>query len=140
MQVTRAADYAMRGMVYLARQEPGELSNIRDMANHEKVPEKFMRKLVHILHKSGYIESERGKYGGVRLGKEPAFITILDIYEAIEGPVSFNICLKGPDLCEFQETCSMCDVWGRAQTEFISILKNHTLKDAAENSILANVV
>ncbi len=136
MQVTRAADYAMRGMMYLARKEPGELSNIKDIASHEKVPEKFMRKLVHILHKAGYIESERGKYGGVRLVKNPELISILDIYEAIEGPLAMNICLKGPDFCEFQETCSMCDVWGKAQTEFINILKQQTLKDVADNNIL----
>ena len=58
MQVTRAADYAMRAMIYLARQEESKLSNIKDIAEHEKIPEKFMRKLVHILHKSGYIASE----------------------------------------------------------------------------------
>lgn len=140
MQVTRAADYAMRAMIYLARQEVGKLSNIKDIAEHEKVPEKFMRKLVHILHKSGYIESERGKYGGVRLRKAPEFVTILDIYVAIEGPIAINICLKGPDLCDFQDTCSVCDVWKQAQDTFIKVLKQHTLKEMADNFVLAEAI
>lgn len=133
MQVTRAADYAIRGMIYLAQQEPGALSNIKDIADHEKVPEKFMRKLLHILHKSGFIASERGKYGGVRILKKPEFVTILDIYEAIEGPLAINICLKGPDLCEFQNTCSVCNVWQQAQDKFVEVLKQHTLKEMAGN-------
>lgn len=140
MQVTRAADYAMRAMIYLARQEVGKLSNIKNIAEQEKVPEKFMRKLIHILHKSGYIESERGKYGGVRLLKRPEFITILDVYEAIEGPIAINICLKGPDLCDFQDTCSVCGVWQQAQDAFVKVLKQHTLKEMADNFLLAEAI
>lgn len=137
MQVTRAADYALRGMIYLARQEEGRLSNIKVMAKHENVPEKFMRKLIHILHKSGYIESKRGKYGGVKLGKKPEFITILDIYETIEGPVALNICLKGTDKCELQNSCPMCDVWKQAQDKFIGVLEKYTLKEISENLMFA---
>ena len=140
MQVTRTADYAMRAMNYLARQEVGKLSNIKDIAEHERVPEKFMRKIVHILHKSGYIESARGKYGGVRLLKGPELVTILDIYEGIEGPLAINICLKGPDLCDFQDTCSVCDVWKQAQDTFVKVLKQHTLKEMADNFVLAEAI
>lgn len=140
MQVTRAADYAMRGMIYLAQQESGKLSNIKEMADHENVPEKFMRKLIHILHKSGFIESKRGKYGGVKLLIEPEFITILDIYEAIEGPTAINICLKGPGLCKIQDTCPMCDVWKQAQDNLLRVLKQYTLKEILDKKISAQVI
>ena len=129
MQITRATDYALRGMTYLARQEPGKLSNIKEISNEEGVPEKFMRKLFHLLRKRGFIDSTRGKFGGIRLNIDPEKVTMLDIMEVVEGPLALNLCLEGPDLCDRIDLCTMCDIWFEAQASVNMVLKQHTLKD-----------
>jgi len=48
--------------------------------------------------------------------------------------------MKGPDLCDFQDTCSVCDVWKQAQDTFIKVLKQHTLKEMAENFVFAEAI
>lgn len=129
MQITRAADYALRGMTYLARQEPGKLSMIREISIEEGVPEKFMRKLFHILHTKGFIDSTRGRYGGVRLHADPEKVTMFDIVEAIDGPLTLNLCLEEPNLCDRIDLCPMYDIWSEAQASVDKVLKRHTLKD-----------
>ncbi len=136
MQITRAADYALRGMTFLARQEPGKLSIIKEISNEEGVPERFMRKLFHILHTKGFIGSARGRYGGIRLDIDPEKVTMFDIIEAVDGPLALNLCLEGPDFCDRIDLCPMCDIWSEAQASVNKVLKQYTLKDIVnENRI-----
>ena len=134
MQITRAADYALRGMTYLARQEPGELSTIKEISSEEGVPEKFMRKLFHILHKRGFIDSTRGKLGGIRLDIDSEEVTMLDIIEAVDGPLALNLCLEGPDLCDRIDLCPMYDIWCEAQASVNQVLKQYSLKDIVKKT------
>ena len=133
MQLTRAAEYALRGMSHLARVDNGELCQISDLAKLEDVPETFMRKIVHILSRSGLIRSLRGKNGGITLRDDPKKITVLQVIEAVEGPIALNICMIGPDECDRQDTCAMCNVWAEAQSN----LKN--LKEKRLNTALDKV-
>ncbi len=131
MQLTRAADYALRGMTYLARQDPFKYSRIREISKNENVPEKFMRKLIHMLNQKGYIESVRGKNGGIRLGTAPEDLSMLDIIEAVEGPIALNLCLKEPNECDLKDLCAMCGIWSEAQMELKKVLGKYSLKDIA---------
>ncbi len=134
MQITRAADYALRGMTYLARQEPGEFSTIKEISSEEGVPEKFMRKLFHILHTKGFIGSARGRYGGIRLDIDPEKVTMFDIIEAVDGPLALNLCLEGPDFCDRIDLCPMCDIWWEAQASVNKVLKQYSLKDIVKKT------
>ena len=129
MQITRAADYALRGMTYLARQEPEKLTLIKEISNKEGIPEQFMRKLVHILHKKGFIKSTRGRQGGIRLDIDPEKVTMFDIIEAIDGPLALNLCLEDQDLCDRFDLCQMRDIWSEAQASVNKVLKQYTLND-----------
>ena len=129
MKITKGADYALRGMTYLARQEPGKLSRVKEISNKEGIPEQFMGKLVNILHKRGFIDSTRGRYGGIRLDIDPEKITMFDIIEAVDGPLALNLCLEGPDLCDIIDVCPMYDIWSEAQASVNKVLKQYTLKD-----------
>ena len=134
MQLTRAADYALRGMIFLARQDSLKYTRISEIADNEKVPEKFMRKLIHILNQKGYLESVRGKNGGIRLGRDPDKLSILDIVEAVEGPMALNICLKEPNECDLKDICSMCSVWSEAQIALMAVLRKYSLTDMANDT------
>lgn len=135
MQLTRGADYALRGMTFLAGQDSLRYVRIKEISVEEDIPEKFMRKLVHILNQKGYLESVRGKNGGIRLGLDADKITMLDIIEAVEGPMALNKCLKDPNECDLKDLCLMCSVWSEAQRELKAVLEKYTLKDIANGSL-----
>lgn len=134
MQLTRGAEYALRGMTFLAQQDSLKYITIREISDSADIPEKFMRKLIHFINQKGYLESVRGKNGGIRLGIEADEITMLDIIEAVEGPMALNKCLKDPSECDFMDLCAMCSIWYEAQTELKAVLEKYTLKDIANGS------
>ena len=93
-----------------------------------------MRKLFHILHKRGFIDSTRGKLGGIRLDIDSEEVTMLDIIEAVDGPLALNLCLKGPDLCDRIDLCPMYDIWCEAQASVNQVLKQYSLKDIVKKT------
>jgi len=98
MLSTRASDYALRGMVYLARQPAGKLSMASEIATAEDMPEYFFSKIFQSLAKSGLVNSFRGSNGGFVLARSPEEIRVLDVIEAIDGPISTSKCATSPDV------------------------------------------
>src|SRR5690242_15375904 len=95
MQLTRAADYASRVMVHLATLPAGTRASLPALAEATDVPEQFLSKVLQMLGRGGLIQSQRGATGGFELTADPERVTLLDVIEAIEGPIKLNLCL-GP--------------------------------------------
>ena len=77
MKLTNYSDYALRSLIYLAvTPKDGELANIDDIAQAYDISKSHLTKIIHQLGKLGYIESVRGKGGGIRLAKDPSEINI----------------------------------------------------------------
>ena len=99
MQLTRATDYGLRGLLYLARQPGHRLVMAAEIAAAEEMPEYFFSKIFQNLAKAGLINSFRGSSGGFSLAKPPDEIGVLQVVEAIDGPLSLNKCVSDPDSC-----------------------------------------
>jgi Rrf2 family transcriptional regulator, iron-sulfur cluster assembly transcription factor len=128
MELTRKAEYAIRGMLYLARQQEGNISMLIDIAGAVEAPRTFLAKIFQELAKTGLIKSTRGVKGGFVLARPPERITLREIVEAIEGPIMPNQCLMGEGVCTFQNTCPVHPVWRRLQAVTKGILDEVTLK------------
>jgi Rrf2 family protein len=109
MQVNQATDYAFRAVLHLAQQPPGTVVEGKAIAQNKVIPIRYLLKIMPSLIKAGIIKSVRGSGGGYALVRSPAFITLLDIIEAIEGPIQLNRCLINPDYCS-REAASYCHV------------------------------
>jgi Rrf2 family transcriptional regulator, iron-sulfur cluster assembly transcription factor len=139
MGLTRKAEYAIRGMLYLARQDEGRISMLGAIAAAVDAPRPFLAKILQSLANKGLIKSARGAGGGFALARPAAQISLCDIVEAVEGPVMPNQCLMGPDVCSLQSTCPVHPVWRRIQSVTRGILEEVTLqtlvweKDAGKN-------
>jgi len=131
MGLTRKTEYAIRGMLYLSRQEYGAISMLGDIATAMEVPRTFLAKIFQGLNKMGLIKSEKGTGGGFMLAKRPEQITLREIVEAVEGPIMPNQCLMGEGVCSFQRTCAVHPVWRRLQVVTRGILEEVTLKTLA---------
>lgn len=132
MQITRQADYALRAILYLARHElaknepnwrPATTSKI---AKEKLIPSSFLAKIISQLSISGLINTSRGASGGVSLARKPEEISLLDVVEAIDGPITLNECTKDPSSCLFGDSCPLHEIWCETQAEMVAKLSAAT--------------
>ncbi|AGL02455.1 RrF2 family transcriptional regulator [Desulfoscipio gibsoniae] len=109
MRLNQATDYAFRAVLYLSSLPKGQVIEARVIAENEKIPIRFMLKILRLLTQAGIVESYRGVGGGYALAKVPGEITLKDVVEAVEGPVRINRCLIAPEECNKRNTakCSI---------------------------------
>ncbi|MEJ2200022.1 MAG: Rrf2 family transcriptional regulator [Desulfuromonadaceae bacterium] len=127
MGLTRKGEYAIRGIVYLAQQDPKKLLLIGEIAAAVDVPQSFLAKIFQSFTKVGLIRSSRGAGGGFALAKPATDITLLTIVEAVEGPIVPNICVGDPGVCELSSGCQVHPVWCRVQAQVKQVLSSVTL-------------
>jgi Rrf2 family iron-sulfur cluster assembly transcriptional regulator len=127
MHLTRAGDHAIRALLVLLRQSAnGRLTSYR-LAEETKIPAEFLRKILSALARAKILRSVRGPTGGVRLARKPEDITLLDIVEAVEGPLALNECTRAPSACPRSPHCLVHPVWQQAQERLRETLASATL-------------
>lgn len=131
MQLTRAADYAVRVMVHLANLPPAQRAFLPDLAEATAAPESFLSKVLQALARAGLISSRRGKAGGFSILPRGREATMREVIEAIDGPISLNVCLNGGKDCERKSWCPAHPVWARAQRAMIDVLMSVTVSSMA---------
>jgi Rrf2 family protein len=126
MQITRQADYALRAMYYLARLDSSQRAATSQIAQEQRIPPSFLAKIISQLSIAGLIHTSRGARGGVSLARSPEDISILEVVEAIDGPIMLNECTSSIEACPFGEECPIRPLWCDAQTELVERLKEKT--------------
>jgi Rrf2 family protein len=134
MQITRQADYAVRAMVYLAQLAPEQRASTSQIAQDRQIPPSFLAKIVSQLSVAGLLQTSRGARGGVSLAKEPEKISLLDVVEAIDGPILLNECVGDHSNCSFGSNCPMKPVWCDAQQELVNRLGNTTFANLSNGN------
>lgn len=131
MELTRKGEYAIRGIIYLARQPQGHMALVSEIAEAAEVPQTFLAKIFQNFAKLGLVKSYRGTGGGFTLGRPAAKITLREIVEAVEGPIMPNRCLLEEVGCDRSESCGVHNVWKDVQQQVFSILDSVTIADLA---------
>jgi Rrf2 family protein len=127
MQLTRAADYAIRVMVHLAGVPSGLRTCKEDIAQSTEVPGEFLSKILQSLSRARLVRSRRGVRGGFELARPGAEITMLEVIEALEGTLELNVCLSQGANCGRRWWCPAHMVWMEAQTAMVRVLAATTL-------------
>lgn len=99
MKITQEADYALRVILFLSQLGEGKKTEAKIIAEKEVIPQRFLLKLLRKLNKAGITRSFRGAQGGYALAKPPEDINLLQVIEAIDGPIHVNRCLLDPAVC-----------------------------------------
>lgn len=133
MELTRKGEYAIRGIVYLARLPQGKVALISEIAEGTGVPQTFLAKIFQNFAKIGLVNSFRGTGGGFLLGRPAAQITLREVVEAVEGPIMPNRCLMAEVGCEFNKTCLVHPVWREVQAKVVDILNSVTIEKLARD-------
>jgi Rrf2 family protein len=122
MQLTRAADYGVRVMVYLAARAEGERTMLPMLAEATGTPMSFLSKVLQALARAQLITSWRGKAGGFAILPEGRSASMLDVIEAVDGPIVLNTCLISGENCGRKRHCPAHPVWARAQRAMLDVL------------------
>jgi Rrf2 family iron-sulfur cluster assembly transcriptional regulator len=105
MKITREADYALRIVSILSGEKTH--TGARQIAEQSKVPYRFTLKILSKLLQAGLIKSFRGVNGGYAVNHPAAQITLLQVIEAIDGPIAINQCMVDPDICSNTGVCKV---------------------------------
>jgi len=129
MQITRQADYAVRAVLHLARISNGDRAATSTVAKEQNIPPSFLAKIISQLSIAGLLHTSRGARGGVTLARDAKDITLLEVVEAIDGPIQLNECVGSEGACMFDENCPIKPVWCDAQEELVSRLRGTNFAD-----------
>lgn len=111
MKVSRAVGYGLRALAYLARNGTGRKVTIGEIADAEEIPAAYLFRVLKSLSVAGMVAIYRGSQGGYALLKDPRKITMLDVYEAIEGRLALRDCVDNPSTCSRSKKCPARPIW-----------------------------
>ena len=124
MRLTRYTDYAMRVLPYLGR-TPAELASIAGIARAYGISQNHLMKVVNDLVNAGYLESVRGRNGGIRLARPPEEINVGALIRHTEDDFD----LVGCGSCLIAPACGLTSVLDEALMAFLSVLDSYSLAD-----------
>ena len=133
MQITRQADYAVRAVYYLTQLGMDSRAATSQIAEKQHIPPSFLAKIISQLSVAGLLHTSRGARGGVSLARAPEEISLLDVVEAIDGPILLNECVADGGSCTFTNDCPMQPIWCDAQKDLVGRLKNTSFAEIAAN-------
>ena len=129
MQLTQFTDYTFRVLIYLGR-HPGKLATIDEIAQAYGISRNHLMKVVHRLASRGYVETVRGKGGGMRLARPPERIGIGDVTRDTEENMDIVACFNSAfSGCALLPSCVLKSALGEARRNFLATLDQYHLSD-----------
>lgn len=128
MHITRYTDYSLRALIYLALQQD-RLTTIQEIADSYDISKNHLMKVVHQLTLKGYIESVRGKNGGLRLNRRPEDINIGVLLRETEQDMNLVECFSEQNKCCITPVCGLKNIFADALKSFLATLDQYSLAD-----------
>ena len=133
MRLTKQTNYAIRMMMYCDSNEG--LSRVSSIADFFGISEKFLMKILQTLTKSGFINSVRGRNGGICLARPASEICIGDVIRVTEDNFTIAECfVSGETACPLFSSCVLNEALTEALDAFMAVLDTYTLADLTNNS------
>ncbi|NLW92644.1 MAG: Rrf2 family transcriptional regulator [Syntrophomonadaceae bacterium] len=131
MIINQASDYGFRAVVFLAGQPQDQMVEAQVIAREVVIPMRFLLKIMPSLIKAGIVRSQRGAGGGYTLARSAQEISLMDILEALEGPIRLNRCLIDVDLCTrgAAPDCKVHQALGDIQTRLAEDFASYSVAD-----------
>jgi len=131
MELTYYTDYALRVLIYAGLCQE-KLCLISEIAEHYRISENHLMKVVHGLAQGGFVLTYRGKGGGLTLAKDPKDIIIGAVVRHMEGPFKPVECFRTGNKCAIADACDLPNILNEAFQAFIMVLDRYTLADLLE--------
>jgi Rrf2 family iron-responsive transcriptional regulator len=140
MRLTKQTNYAVRILMYCAANS-GTLSRIPEIATAYDLSESFLFKILKPIADNGFVDSVRGRNGGIRLAKPADEISLLDIVRITEDNFAMADCFNnGITNCPLVDACKLNSVWNEALSAFFAVLEQYTIADLIRPSPNINML
>jgi Rrf2 family nitric oxide-sensitive transcriptional repressor len=133
MKLTQHTDYAFRLLIYLAIHEPRPVT-IQEISEFYGISGHHLAKIVQTLGREGWIESVRGRSGGVRLAQAPERIPAGAVVRAMERSLAVVECLGEDSTCVIDSACVLKEVLAEARDAFLAVLDGWTVRDLSTDA------
>ena len=133
LRLSKKADYALMAMKHLAVRSDRGSSSAREIAGQYDIPIELMAKVLQRLVRRGLLVSHQGTRGGYQLARTPAQISVADVIQAIEGPVTVTACSTDDGQCEQFSKCNVRDPLYRVRDRILAALGECTIAELASD-------
>jgi len=128
VRLSAYTDYSLRVLIRLALRRRS-LATIAEIAKAYDISEHPLMKVVHQLGVAGYVDTVRGRGGGLRLPSMPAEVSVGDVVRRMEPDFGLAACFRGAETCTIESACYLADAFCAALTAFLQVLDRYTLAD-----------
>ena len=136
LRLSKKADYALMAMKHLAQKRDVSSTSAREIAEQYDIPIELMAKVLQRLVRRGLLASHQGTRGGYQLARVPAAISVADVIQAIDGPVTVTACSTDDDgQCEQFAKCNVRDPLGQIRERIAAALGTVTIAEIAAESV-----
>ncbi|MBI3664399.1 MAG: Rrf2 family transcriptional regulator [Acidobacteria bacterium] len=132
MIYSKACEYAIRALTYLARTADGQPAQAQEIARGEHMPLPVLGKILQELVRKGILDSRRGPGGGFRLARRAELITLRDVVAAMDGLDHFHTCAAGLEMCGDEAPCPLHDSWKVIRAQILRDLEITTVAQMAQ--------
>lgn len=128
MRLTLHTDFALRVLIQVGLND-GKLTTVNDIAESFDISKQHLMKIVNDLSQKGYLDTVRGRNGGIRLQREPRDINIGQVVRDMEDKLDVIGCLERKGYCRIERVCVLRGILSDATDAFLAVLDSHTLAD-----------
>lgn len=134
MQVSYKTDYSFKIILFLSDFYPEGSAQIKQIADSQDIPKKFLEQILLLLKKGGFVASRLGPRGGYFLARPPAEITVGEVVRFVEGPIHPISCIApgAEESCSFAAGCVLRDVWREVETAISGIIDHISFSELLE--------
>lgn len=144
MRLTQQTDYAIRVLMFATsrylREGPEALSSIREMAEAYGISENHLMKVVNRLGQAGLLYTQRGRNGGLRLGRDPGQTRLGDVVRLVEEDMALVECFGDGSTCPLTAGCHLATALEQARRDFLESLNRHTLADLVPRARARDII
>ena len=141
MRVTTRGRYGLRAVLKLTLEDQGKPISIRELSGAEGISPEFLEQIFFRLRKAGIIKSTRGPGGGFQMDRDPATVSVKDIFDAVGEEISLTPCTSDNDRrapCSRGNECLSHQMWTDTSEHFNSYFQNITIKDILDKEAAAS--
>jgi Rrf2 family protein len=131
LRLSKKADYALMALKHLATRTDVMSASAREIAEAYDIPVELMAKVLQRLARRGLLVSHQGTHGGYRLAKAPSAISVADIIQAIDGPLTVTACSTEAENCGQYSKCSVRDPLWRIKDRILAALATCSLQEVS---------
>ena len=136
LKLSKKADYALMAMTHLAARPDRPSVSAREIAERYSIPVELLAKVLQRLAQAGLVGSHHGIRGGYRLSRAAATISVVQVIEAIEGPLTLTSCSASDDQCDQYAKCNVRDPLWKVKDRVIAALATCTIAELANDAHL----